>query len=360
MEKLALFVECLCAEAEVHGAALQPQDVLKLCYQAAFGAEHLLAEPAAAKRYFDEEYAATPAAAGPLCTRIGPAQYRVGLAAWKQAGLPGEWLWRMFSASAADAAAPNGKAILESYLDAAAQQAGAGRLPFAAAAWRRTVDGWRAAGGGPVHHSAEYREAYRPAYRVVCGRYVRLVPLLERMNRLEKEHPAADRALVLAIDGRSASGKTTMARHLAQIAGAGVVHMDDFFLPPELRTPERYAQPGGNVHYERVAEEVLPHLKKQDAFAYRRFDCGRMEPGDLRPVEAGRWRIVEGAYSCHPYLGEYMDLRAFSDVAPDEQMRRITIRNGGEMARRFAQQWIPLEEAYLAAYDVPARAELTL
>lgn len=363
MSETALFTECLCAEAAACGAALQPQDVLKLCYQAAYGAEHLLTDLPAAKRYFEEEYAAAPPRQEPLCARIGPAQYRVGLAGWKQAGLPGEWLWRMFAASAADAAAGPGGPALEEYLSAAAQQARAGRLAFDGAAWQKAVDGWRAAGGKPVHHSEPYRAARRPAYRVVCARYVRLVPLLERMARLEHSRAAAGpdgRALVAAIDGRSAAGKTTMARQLAQIVGAGVVHMDDFFLPPELRTPERYAQPGGNVHYERFAAEVLPQLAGQAAFAYRRFDCGRMALGGQQTVQAGAWRIVEGAYSCHPRLGGYMDLRVFADVAPAEQLRRITARNGEAQAERFARQWIPLEEAYLAAYDIPARADVTL
>ena len=36
--------------------SLMPQDVVKLCYQAAFGAEHLLSDLSAAKRYFDLEF----------------------------------------------------------------------------------------------------------------------------------------------------------------------------------------------------------------------------------------------------------------------------------------------------------------
>ena len=42
--------------------------------------------------------------------------------------------------------------------------------------------------------------------------------------------------------------------------------MDDFFLPPALRTPERRSEPGGNVHYERFLTEVLPNLRSEDLF----------------------------------------------------------------------------------------------
>ena len=76
---------------------------------------------------------------------------------------------------------------------------------------------------------------------------------------------------VAAIDGRCASGKTTLAKALAKETGAGVIHMDDFFLPEELRTKERLSSPGGNVHYERFREEVLENLKRK-----RDFPTGRL------------------------------------------------------------------------------------
>ena len=74
-----------------------------------------------------------------------------------------------------------------------------------------------------------------------------------------QSHPK--RPLRVAIDGGSASGKTTLANRLGQELGCPVVHMDDFFLPPMLRSDDRLNQPGGNVHYERFAAEVLPGLK---------------------------------------------------------------------------------------------------
>ena len=57
--------------------------------------------------------------------------------------------------------------------------------------------------------------------------------------------------VVVAIDGKCTSGKTTLAARLAEIYDCNVFHMDDFFLRPEQRTPERFAQIGGNVDYER-------------------------------------------------------------------------------------------------------------
>ena len=163
---------------------------------------------------------------------------------------------------------------------------------------------------------------------------------------------------VIAIDGRAASGKTTLAERIHNELGAGVVHMDDFFLPPELRTPERLDEPGGNVHYERFEREVLPLLKSGGAFSYRVFDCRIMGFAGECAVPASRWRIVEGAYACHPRFGGYADLRVFADVDPETQTGRILARGGPEAASRFAEKWIPLEEAYLRAHGIRKNAHI--
>ena len=191
---------------------------------------------------------------------------------------------------------------------------------------------------------------FDPLLAEVCA--PRLLPVLERANAYEK-HPC-----VIALDGPAASGKTTLAQMLAVLLPADVVHMDDFFLPIPLRTPERFAQPGGNVHYERFLAEVLPALHAPDGFAYRRFDCSVMDFRGERAVGTAPFRIVEGSYSTHPALGDYADIVVFSAVDPDEQMARILRRNGPEKAERFRREWIPLEETYFSACDIRAKADI--
>ena len=69
--------------------------------------------------------------------------------------------------------------------------------------------------------------------------------------------PQDRQPLIVALDGRCASGKTTLAALLQQQTGCSVVHMDHFFLRPEQRTRERLEQPGGNVDYERFLACLL-------------------------------------------------------------------------------------------------------
>lgn len=340
--------------------AMEAQDAVKLCYQAAFGAEHLLRDKEAAYRYLEQEYEALEADAGflSLYEQIHPSVCRVNLAAWKREGLPLGWLFCMFVETAANPP-ENGQQAFQDCLDTVGQltreQADAGLagktvVPFTEGQWRDFLSGYPLHHPQAVHHSENYRNRECPAYRLVCSRFIRLFPILQAIARL----PRGMR--IVALDGRAASGKTTLAGQLAKITGAGVVHMDDFFLPPELRTEERLAEPGGNVHYERFMEEVLNPLRSAQAFRYRCFDCGSMELGEDREVPEGDLRIVEGAYSCHPLFGEYMGLRVFCDVGQMEQLRRIEQRNGAEMLERFRSSWIPMEEQYFRHFQIRERA----
>lgn len=170
---------------------------------------------------------------------------------------------------------------------------------------------------------------------------------------------------VAAIDGRCASGKTTLAARLQEMledAGCpvSVVHMDDFFLPPELRTPERFAQPGGNVHYERFASEVLAGLAGDEPFEYGVFSCSQMAVTGAAAVDPRGICIVEGSYSTHPFFGAPYDLTVFLTVPPKEQERRIRARGGDGVWAAFRDRWIPLEEAYFAECTVRERADVVI
>ena len=160
----------------------------------------------------------------------------------------------------------------------------------------------------------------------------------------------AEGVIVVAIDGRCGAGKTTLAASLARVLCCGVVHTDDFFLPPELRTPERYAEAGGNVHYERMKKEVVERIG--NTFSYRRFDCATMSMGELVRVNKKDFLIVEGAYSLHPYFGKYYDVAVFCDVDKDTQRARIIKRNGEGALALFDSRWIPLEEKYFEEFGI--------
>jgi len=335
--------------------SMQPQDVLKMCYQAAFGAEHLMTDERSARAYLEREWEEVPGDSDEaLYERISNEVCRLNIRAWKGQGLPMEWLLNLFVHSCKPL--PNAQNRFFAFLGSVDALCAADGLPFGTEEWKSAKESYLHEGVRPLHHSENYRAAEKPAYRVMDTAFLRLLPLLLSAHAA----PQKGKAKVIAVDGRAAGGKTTLAEKFRLITGAGVIHMDDFFLPAELRTTERLSEPGGNVHYERFAKEVIPFLASGEAFSYRRFDCGQMAFGGEQNVPAGNLRLIEGSYCCHPALGEYMDLRVFSDVTPREQQRRIQSRSNEELAKMYMEKWIPMEERYFKAYAIRDRADLTV
>ena len=158
--------------------------------------------------------------------------------------------------------------------------------------------------------------------------------------------------VLVAIEGRCASGKSTLAAQLSEHYNCPLIHMDEFFLRPEQRTPSRYAVPGENIDHERFLEEVLLPLRRGQAASYRPFDCQTQQLTSAITLPAAPLYLIEGSYSCHPALRSHYDLRLFLTVEPEEQLRRITKRNGPDYAQVVRNRWIPLEEAYFSACDV--------
>lgn len=162
---------------------------------------------------------------------------------------------------------------------------------------------------------------------------------------------------ILAIDGRACSGKTTIAACMSEKLSAPVIHMDDFFLPPELRTTERYSQPGGNIHYERFIAEVLPSLYTHQSFSYRKFDCSILDYSGSISIPESPIVIVEGSYSLHPAIDLACNVSVFLDISDECQRQRILRRNGAKAMKSFENIWIPLENRYFSAFGIRERSE---
>ena len=164
---------------------------------------------------------------------------------------------------------------------------------------------------------------------------------------------------LLAIDGRCATGKTTLAAELAEQWGCNVIHMDDFYLPFRDRTPERMARPGGHMDLERLREEVLVPLRSGASVRYRPYDCHRDLWLPERSLDGRKPTVVEGSYSCHPFLSALYDARVFLDITREEQQCRLRRRNGAG-TEMFLTSWIPREEHYFSSCQIKKTCELII
>lgn len=333
---------------------MNPQDAIKLIYQNEFGGGHLIADPAQSLERLRTEYAAVRHnPVEPLVEDVGNGMVRIMLGALDPGEYPLEALNRDFVRSAVLRRGSMDAFLAKLNILRALTREGS--FGFSTEELENYLGPYIASGCPAVSHSEAYRAAYRPAYRVVL-RGLCLPLLVREAQTLSKTRDQ----VIIALDGRCASGKTTLAAELERRYGWSVVHMDHFFLRPEQRNPERYAQPGGNVDHERFLEEMLLPLRRGERPVYRPFDCHAQALQAPIPFDPGPVVVVEGSYACHPALWDQYDLRVFLTVDRLIQMERIIRREGDEYAQVFREKWIPLEERYFSACEVERRCDYRL
>ena len=186
---------------------------------------------------------------------------------------------------------------------------------------------------------------------MLSGRSERVDFVLSHMKR--------DGRFVVAVDGPCASGKTTLVDDLSDKIPFTRISMDDFFLPSELRTPERFSEKGGNIHYERFIDEVIVPVREHRPFTYRRFSCRTLSYEGEVSVPEGGIIIVEGSYALHPKFTQYWDVSFLLSIDSDEQIRRLA-RRSPEKLEMFRSKWIPLENEYFTGCDIASRATYVL
>ena len=162
------------------------------------------------------------------------------------------------------------------------------------------------------------------------------------LTRFIEEQP---KPLIIAIEGRCASGKTTLANMF--MGKYAIIHIDDFFVPPHLKTAERLAEVGGNINYEAVYE-MLSNIKEKHIIEYEKYDC-HTDTYSHVSIPYNEVIILEVVYSFHPYFNKFIDKLVFIEIGAKEQRERINKRSNAHM---FYEKWIPLENKYYEESDV--------
>ncbi|WP_406831064.1 AAA family ATPase [Pedococcus sp. KACC 23699] len=170
------------------------------------------------------------------------------------------------------------------------------------------------------------------------GRIVRLIATSE---------PRCGSTRLVALDGPSGAGKTTLAADVAEALGAPVIHMDDLY-------------PGWDglaASTERVESWVVAPLLSGGPARYRRWDWEAGEYAEWHEA-AGDVIVLEGCGSGALPGGTFLSVLVWVDADPTERRTRAVARDPGYAP--FWDRWAAQEQALYAADGTRARADLLL
>lgn len=331
---------------------IEPWDIFKYIFQSSFGCEHMVSDEISALEYIKQEYKLVSKTEVPYIEPLDGEYSRVYLSCLNDGLLP-ETLSKIFCLSSKKE--QDGKTLLKQKIEVVKKLVADGTLPFEQNRFSKCLDEWKNSGYSSVHHSDAFRSRYRPFYRVISNKYVDFLRVFSEIDKLLKNE-----SVIVAIEGGSASGKTTLSEMLEEIYGCTVFHMDDFFLRPEQRTEARLSEVGGNIDRERFFDEVLKPLSEHREVEYRKFDCSTQTLGSPLTLKPCRLTVVEGAYSMHPCFNSYYDFSVFLDIDSEFQRERIIKRNSKMFAERFFNEWIPLEQRYFLQMNIKNKCSLCI
>lgn len=154
----------------------------------------------------------------------------------------------------------------------------------------------------------------------------------------------------VGIDGCGASGKTTLAARLhAALPGSVVVHVDDF-ARPGVPTWER----------DRFAAQLLAPLAAGRTARFQRWDWSSDSGQEWIEVPPGQIVLVEGVSSTDVRLEVDWAVTIWVDAPLEVRLGRALARDGEAMMPTWLEQWIPEEDAYVAAQQPQDRVDLVV
>ena len=178
--------------------------------------------------------------------------------------------------------------------------------------------------------------------------------------------------LVVAIDGRSGSGKSTIAAAVAPKVGGTVVPTDDFFaadIPSaewDARTPPQRAADA--IDWRRLRAKAVEPLRAGEPARWRGFDfeAGARPDGTYAMQAEFSVRppapviILDGAYSARPELADLVDLAVLVEAPAAVRQERLAAREEAHFLEEWYARWNDAEEYYFTQVRPPTAFDLVL
>jgi len=193
------------------------------------------------------------------------------------------------------------------------------------------------------------------------------------LKEMERIRPKVRKPIVVALDGGSGAGKTTIAERLMRLADVALVRLDDFYqtVIPQSEWPHKTVEQrlNGVFDWSRVRSEALEPLRAGRPGHWHAFDFmrGLGKAGayslkkEMTEVAPAPTILLEGAYSASRPLRDLMDLAVLVDVQNRTRYLRTAARGDDtEFLAKWHAIWDEVEAYYFQHVCPPESFDLVI
>ena len=188
---------------------------------------------------------------------------------------------------------------------------------------------------------------------------------------LQSHMQSAVGPLFVGIDGRSGTGKSTLAAHACErLDDLVAIEGDQFYAGGSAATwdSRSVAERANNVIDWRRQRVVLQSLRQTGQASWRSFDWEAEDwDSDTVPLVDGTTEIaaravvlLEGAYSCRPELHDMLDHRVLLNPPAELRRQQLLAREGEAYRNDWESRWAAAEDHYFGQVMPNHRFDLVL
>ena len=184
------------------------------------------------------------------------------------------------------------------------------------------------------------------------------IPFARLITEIRTRLLSAATPIVVAIDGRSGTGKSTHAAYLASHFPAVVVPCDDFFaanIPAQgwaKRSPS--ARAADCIDWRRLRLEAIEPLRAGLPGRWHALDFARGAAPDgtysrsetMTVCAPQRVVLLDGTYAARPELADVVDVAVLVEAAPEVRADWLRAREAAEFLVEWHARWDAAETHY--------------
>jgi uridine kinase len=169
------------------------------------------------------------------------------------------------------------------------------------------------------------------------------------VSRIDGLEPRLGSCVLVAIDGRSCSGKTTLAADLVAALGATVVHLEYLY----------HGWDGLAAGIATAVSHVLQPMSRGEGATVPQWDWYDGGWGEPVEVPVPDVLILEGVGSASSSVREYASLTIWLEVPEEDRRARAQARDWDTFADHW-DEWADQEDQLFSREGLPEQADLVL